>query len=100
MLTGQRYVIGLDENGKSSLLMTGLSNVQEQEDFFLWTNNCPRPSALERWGAMPAADWDHYLGAAERYLDVHDDTFATSVRQQRNSRTTRLTAGRGRPRHS
>jgi len=49
----------------------------------LWTNNCPRPSLFERWGAMPAAEWDRYLGEAERYLDVHDDTFAASVRQQR-----------------
>lgn len=49
----------------------------------LWTNNCPRPSAFEQWAAMPAPEWDHYLGEAERYLDVHDDTFGTSVRQQR-----------------
>jgi choline dehydrogenase-like flavoprotein len=51
----------------------------------LWTNNCPRPSVFERWDAMPAAEWDHYFGEAERYLDVHDDTFAASVRQQRIS---------------
>lgn len=49
----------------------------------LWTNNCPRPSAYERWGAQPAAEWDRYLGEAERYLDVHHDTFAASVRQRR-----------------
>ena len=49
----------------------------------LWTNNCPRPSPAEQWGAMSPSDWDHYLGEAERYLDVHDDTFAASVRQQR-----------------
>jgi choline dehydrogenase-like flavoprotein len=49
----------------------------------LWTNNCPRPSTFEQWDAMPAPEWDHYLGEAERYLDVHDDTFAASVRQQR-----------------
>lgn len=49
----------------------------------VWTNNCPRPSAFERWAAVPASEWDHYLGEAERYLDVHDDTFAASVRQQR-----------------
>lgn len=34
---------------------------------------------------MPAAEWDRYLGEAERYLDVHDDTFAASVRQQRKA---------------
>jgi quercetin dioxygenase-like cupin family protein len=34
MLTGQRYVIGLNENGQSSLLMTGLPNAQEKENFF------------------------------------------------------------------
>ena len=49
----------------------------------LWTNNCPRPSALEQWTVMPTSEWDHYLGEAERYLDVHEDTFAASVRQQR-----------------
>jgi hypothetical protein len=49
----------------------------------LWTNNCPRPSAFEQWTAMPAPEWDHYLGEAERYLGVHDDTFTASVRQQR-----------------
>jgi choline dehydrogenase-like flavoprotein len=49
----------------------------------LWTNNCPRPSAFERWDAMTAPEWDHYLSEAERYLDVHDDTFAASVRQRR-----------------
>ena len=32
---------------------------------------------------MPTSEWDHYLGEAERYLDVHEDTFAASVRQQR-----------------
>jgi choline dehydrogenase-like flavoprotein len=49
----------------------------------LWTNNCPRPSAAEQWTAMSADEWDRYLGEAERYLDVHDDTFDASVRQQR-----------------
>ncbi len=49
----------------------------------LWTNNCPRPPAFERWGAMSPAEWDRYLVEAERYLDVHDDTFTASVRQQR-----------------
>ncbi|WP_319435473.1 GMC oxidoreductase [Mycobacterium sp. RTGN5] len=49
----------------------------------LWTNNCPRPSASERSELLSAAEWDRYLGAAERYLGVTDDTFAGSVRQQR-----------------
>jgi quercetin dioxygenase-like cupin family protein len=31
MPTGQRYVVGLDENGKSSVLFTGISNIQERE---------------------------------------------------------------------
>jgi len=30
----KRYVVGLDENGKSALLMDGVPNQQEQEDFF------------------------------------------------------------------
>jgi mannose-6-phosphate isomerase-like protein (cupin superfamily) len=34
MPIGQRYVIGLNENGKSSVLTSGLSNVQEKEDAF------------------------------------------------------------------
>ena len=34
MPIGQRYVVGLNENGKSSVVMTGLSNVQEKEDAF------------------------------------------------------------------
>jgi quercetin dioxygenase-like cupin family protein len=34
MPTGQRYVIGLNEKGQSSVLMSGLSNVQEKENFF------------------------------------------------------------------
>lgn len=49
----------------------------------LWTNNCPRPSPFERGGLLSAGEWDHYLGTAERYLGVADDTFAGSVRQQR-----------------
>ena len=48
----------------------------------LWTNNCPRPAAFERWSVMPDLEWDRYLGDAERYLDVHDDTFDASVRQR------------------
>ncbi len=48
----------------------------------LWTNNCPRPAAFERWPVMPADEWDRYLGEAERYFDVHDDTFDNSVRQR------------------
>ena len=48
----------------------------------LWTNNCPRPAAFELWPTMPDAEWDRYLGDAERYLDVHDDTFDASVRQR------------------
>ena len=31
---------------------------------------------------MPDAEWDRYLGEAELYLDVHDDTFDASVRQR------------------
>lgn len=64
----------------------------------LWTNNCPRPSPFQQWAAMPAPDWDHYLGEAERYLDVHDDTFAASLRQQRIAERLRAPlaeAGRG-----
>jgi quercetin dioxygenase-like cupin family protein len=30
----KRYVVGLDENGKSALLMDGVPNQQEQADFF------------------------------------------------------------------
>lgn len=48
----------------------------------LWTNNCPRPTAFELCPVMPDAEWDRYLGDAERYLDVHDDTFDASVRQR------------------
>ncbi|SBS78631.1 Pyranose oxidase [uncultured Mycobacterium sp.] len=49
----------------------------------LWTNNCPRPGASERGELLSAAEWDRYLGAAERYLGVAGDTFAGSARQQR-----------------
>jgi choline dehydrogenase-like flavoprotein len=49
----------------------------------LWTNNCPRPTVPERGGLLSAAEWDRYLGVAETYLGVTDDTFAGSVRQQR-----------------
>lgn len=48
----------------------------------LWTNNCPRPALFERWPVMPELEWDRYLAEAERYLDVHDDTFDASVRQR------------------
>ena len=48
----------------------------------LWTNNCPRPAPFERWSVMPDVEWDRYLGDAERYLDVNDDTFGASVRQR------------------
>jgi choline dehydrogenase-like flavoprotein len=49
----------------------------------LWTNNCPRPTEPERGGLLSAAEWERYLGVAEGYLGVTDDTFAGSVRQQR-----------------
>lgn len=48
----------------------------------LWTNNCPRPAPSELWPVMPVAEWDRYLGDAERYLDVHADMFDASVRQR------------------
>ena len=51
----------------------------------LWTNNCPRPASSERGELLTAAEWDRYLGAAERYLEVADAAFAESVRQQRIS---------------
>jgi mannose-6-phosphate isomerase-like protein (cupin superfamily) len=51
MAIGQRYVMGLNENGKSSVVMTGLSNVQEKEDAFwratLWkTKEMPVDNAI------------------------------------------------------
>jgi choline dehydrogenase-like flavoprotein len=49
----------------------------------LWTNNCPRPAPGELWPVMPGVEWDRYLSDAERYLDVHADTFDASVRQRR-----------------
>lgn len=49
----------------------------------LWTNNCPRPTPAERGELLSDDEWEHYLGAAERYLGVTDDTFSGSVRQQR-----------------
>jgi choline dehydrogenase-like flavoprotein len=48
----------------------------------LWTNNCPRPAPFELWPVMSDDEWDRYLGDAEHYLDVHCDTFDTSVRQR------------------
>ncbi len=65
----------------------------------LWTNNCPRPAAFELWPVMPDAEWDRYLGDAERYLDVHDDTFDASVRQRCIIERLRIASFRRRPRN-
>ena len=51
----------------------------------LWTNNCPRPTPPERGDLLSDSEWDRYLGTAEHYLGVADDTFAESIRQQRIS---------------
>jgi len=52
MPLGQRYVIGLNEKGKSSVLMTGLSNVQEKDGAFwratLWkTKEMPVDNTIQ-----------------------------------------------------
>ena len=36
----------------------------------LWTNNCPRAAAFERWDAMTAGQWEQAYSAAEDFLQV------------------------------
>lgn len=44
----------------------------------LWTNNCPRASAFERWDAMTDAGWDQAYAAAEDALRILPDPAANS----------------------
>jgi choline dehydrogenase-like flavoprotein len=44
----------------------------------LWTNNCPRAAAFERWDAMTADQWEPAYGAAEDILQVVPNPTAAS----------------------
>lgn len=44
----------------------------------LWTNNCPRAAAFERWDAMTADQWEQAYAAAEEILQVRPDPTAPS----------------------
>ena len=44
----------------------------------LWTNNCPRAAAFERWDAMTPDQWDQAYAAAEGILQVVPDPSAAS----------------------
>lgn len=44
----------------------------------LWTNNCPRAAAFERWEAMTAEQWEEAYAAAEEVLQVMPDPTAAS----------------------
>jgi len=44
----------------------------------LWTNNCPRAAAFERWDAMTADQWEKAYGAAEDILQVVPNPTAAS----------------------
>jgi choline dehydrogenase-like flavoprotein len=44
----------------------------------LWTNNCPRAAAFERWDAMTAEQWEQAYAAAEDVLQVMPDPTAAS----------------------
>lgn len=49
----------------------------------LWTANCPRASAAQRWDALTPAEWEAAYATAESILGVRDDQFSASTRQQR-----------------
>lgn len=85
MPTGQRYVIGLNENGRSSVLMTGLSNVQEKEDRFwratLWKtketpvdNSIPGDRSLEGGAARSPFPNGMLVRALELWPDPDPET--------------------------
>ena len=44
----------------------------------LWTNNCPRAAAFERWDTMTAEQWEQRYTAAEHVLQVVPDPTAAS----------------------
>ncbi len=44
----------------------------------LWTNNCPRAAAFERWDAMAPDQWDQAYTAAEELLQVTPDPSSAS----------------------
>jgi choline dehydrogenase-like flavoprotein len=44
----------------------------------LWTNNCPRAAAFERWDAMTAERWEQAYAAAEDIFQIVPDPTAAS----------------------
>lgn len=89
MPVGQRYVIGLDENGKSSVVMTGLANVQERENAFwratLWKtretpvdNTVPGDRSLD--GGALRAPFPN--GMLVRALEIWPDPDSATLRQR------------------
>jgi hypothetical protein len=89
MPIGQRYVIGLNENGQSSVLITGLSNVQEKENAFwratLWKtkempvdNTIPGDRSLD--GGALRAPFPN--GMLLRALEFWPDPDLETVRKQ------------------
>jgi choline dehydrogenase-like flavoprotein len=44
----------------------------------IWTNNCPRAAAFERWDAMTPQQWEQRYAAAEQVLRVVPDPTAAS----------------------
>jgi mannose-6-phosphate isomerase-like protein (cupin superfamily) len=89
MPIGQRYVIGLNEKGKSSVVTTGLSNVQEKENAFwratLWKtkempvdNTIPGDRSLDG-GALRAPSPN---GMLVRALEIWPDPDSETLRKQ------------------
>lgn len=63
----------------------------------LWTNNCPRAAAFERWDAMTAEQWEQAYAAAEEILQVvPDPTAASRTGNAIRSRLDGLLAAEGR----
>jgi hypothetical protein len=81
----KRYVVGLDENGKSAVLMDGMSNQQEQKDFFwratLWKtretpvdNSIPGDRSLDGGGARSPFPRGMLVRAEEFWPDHDPET--------------------------
>lgn len=84
-----RYVVGLNEEGKSAVLMTGVPNQQEQKDFFwratLWKtqetpvdNSVPGDRSLEGGAARSPFPNGMLVRTLELWPDQDEDTLRKS----------------------
>jgi quercetin dioxygenase-like cupin family protein len=107
----KRYVVGLDENGKSALLMDGVPNQQELKDWFRWAtlwktretpvdNSIPGDRSLDGGAARSPFPGGMLVRVGEVWPD-HDRETAQKVWGELNKRQghTQVISEKDRQRH-